>query len=211
VAAANARIGVARTAWLPDVTLDLWGGVQSGSFSGLFDAPARVWSLGPSLAQTLLDGGQRSAALELAVARHEEQAAFYRQTVIDSLRELEDVLATLQILGEKAEQQAALLQLAEEEERVANNRYRAGQVSFLAGVSAKRITLAARRGAVEIQTQRLAATGQPADIIGGGSEREGAVIQSALGEAGRFPGQGQNGGACWARRSQRGRCSYRSG
>src|SRR5690606_22947049 len=83
VAAANARIGVARTAWLPDVTLDLGGGVRSGSCGGLFDAPAGVWSLGPSLAQALLDGGRRSAALELAVARHEGQAAFYRQTVID--------------------------------------------------------------------------------------------------------------------------------
>ncbi len=182
VAAANARIGVARTAWLPDVTLDLWGGVQSGSFSGLFDAPARVWSLGPSLAQALLDGGQRSAALELAVARHEEQAAFYRQTVIDSLRELEDVLATLQILGEKAEQQAALLQLAEENERVANNRYRAGQVSFLEVVTAQNITLAARRVAVDIHAQRLAATVQLAAIIGGGWDLEDPVIQSVLGE-----------------------------
>src|SRR5690606_15567974 len=79
VAAANARIGVAQAAWLPDVTLDLWGGVQSGSFSRLFDAPARVWSLGPSLAQTMFDGGRREANRDIAVARYDEQAAFYRQ------------------------------------------------------------------------------------------------------------------------------------
>ena len=182
VAAANARIGVAQTAWLPDVTLDIWGGVQSGSFSGLFDAPARVWSLGPTLAQTLFDGGQRAATRDMAVARYDEQAAFYRQTVIDSLRELEDALATLQILSEKTEQQAALLALAEENERVVNNRYRAGQVSFLEVATAQNITLSTRRVAVDVRAQRLAATVQLAAIIGGGWDLDDPVIQTVTGE-----------------------------
>jgi NodT family efflux transporter outer membrane factor (OMF) lipoprotein len=170
VAAANARIGVAQTAWLPDITLDLWGGVQSGSFSGLFDAPARVWSLGPSLAQTLFDGGQRQATKDMAIARYDEQAAFYRQTVLDGLRELEDALATLQILAEKTAQQAELLSLAEENERVITNRYRAGQVSFLEVATAQNITLGSRRVTVQLQAERLAATLQLAAVIGGGWE-----------------------------------------
>ena len=182
VAAANARIGVAQTAWLPDVTLDIWGGVQSGSFSGLFDAPARVWSLGPSLAQTLFDGGRRVASRDMAVARYDEQAAFYRQTVLDSLRELEDALATLQILSEKTEQQAALLALAEENERVINNRYQAGQVSFLEVATAQNITLNTRRVAVDVRAQRLAATVQLAAIIGGGWDLDDPVIQTVTGE-----------------------------
>lgn len=170
VAAANARIGVAQTAWLPDITLDLWGGVQSGSFSGLFDAPARVWSLGPGLAQTLFDGGQRQATKDMAMARYDEQAAFYRQTVLDGLRELEDALATLQILAEKTAQQAELLALAEENERVITNRYRAGQVSFLEVATAQNITLGSRRVTVQLQAERLAATLQLAAVIGGGWE-----------------------------------------
>ncbi|GGI96378.1 efflux transporter outer membrane subunit [Halopseudomonas pertucinogena] len=182
VAAANARIGVAQAAWLPDVTLDLWGGVQSGSFSGLFDAPARVWSLGPSLAQTIFDGGRREATRDIAVARYDEQAAFYRQTVIDGLRELEDALATLQILSEKADQQAELLDLAEENERVVNNRYRAGQVSFLEVATAQNITLSARRVAVDIHAERLAATVQLAAIIGGGWDLDDPVVRRVVGE-----------------------------
>lgn len=182
VVAANARIGVAQTAWLPDVTLDLWGGVQSGSFSALFDAPARVWSLGPTLAQTLFDGGQRTANRDIALARYDEQAAFYRQTVLDSLRELEDALATLQILAEKTEQQQALLELAEENERVITNRYRAGQVSFLEVATAQNITLSTRRVAVDIHAQRLAATVQLAAIIGGGWDMDDPVVQSVSGE-----------------------------
>src|SRR5690606_5299855 len=87
LAAGTARIGLAQAAWLPDLSLDRWGGVQSGSLSGLFDAPARVWSVGPSLAQTLFDGGRRAATRDMAIAQYDEQAAFYRQTVLDSLRE----------------------------------------------------------------------------------------------------------------------------
>src|SRR5690606_32525408 len=76
--------------------------------------------------------------------------------------------------------------------------------SFLEVVTAQNITLAARRVAVDIHAQRLAATVQLAAIIGGGWDLEDPVIQSVLGEKGRFPGQGQNGGACCARVSQRG-------
>lgn len=185
VAAANARIGVAQTAWLPDLSLDLWGGVQSGSLSGLFDAPARVWSVGPSLAQTLFDGGRRAATRDMAIAQYDEQAAFYRQTVLDSLRELEDALATLQILAEKTEQQDALLQLALENERVITNRYRAGQVSFLEVATAQNTTLSTRRVAVDVHAERLAATLQLAAIIGGGWDLEDPVIQSVTGGQGR--------------------------
>src|SRR5690606_15154339 len=117
-----------------------------------------------------------------AVARHEAQAAFYRQTVIACPRAAEDVLASLEVLGEKGEQQAALLQPAGENERVANNRYRAGQVAFLEVVTAQNITLAARRVAVDIHAQRLAATVQLAANIGGGWGLEDPVIQSVLGE-----------------------------
>lgn len=178
VAAANARIGVAQAAWLPDLTLNLWGGVESGRFSDLFDAPPRVWSVGPALAQTLFDGGQRRGSRDMAIARYDEQAAFYRQTVLDGLREVEDALATLQILTEKAGQQAALVELAEENERVITNRYRAGLVTFLEVATAQNITLGARRVAVDIQAERLAATVRLAATLGGGWDLDDPVIQS---------------------------------
>lgn len=181
VAAANARIGVAETAWLPDLTLNLWGGLQGDSVSQLFNAPLRVWSVGPTLAQTLFDGGQRIADRDIAIARYDEQVAFYRQTVIDGLRELEDALATLQILAEKAEQQAALIQLAQENEQVITNRYRAGLVSYLEVATAQNITLNARRIAVDLHAERLAATIQLAAVIGGGWQMDDPVIQSVTG------------------------------
>jgi len=178
VAAANARIGVAEAAWLPDLTLNVWGGFESDSFSGLFDSPPRVWSVGPALAQTLFDGGRRRASRDIAIASYDEQAALYRQTVLDSLREVEDALATLRILAEKASQQDALIALAEENERVVTNRYRAGLVTFLEVASAQNLTLGARRVGVDILADRLRATVQLAATIGGGWDPDDPVIQS---------------------------------
>lgn len=177
VAAANARIGVAETAWLPDLTLSAFGAVQDDTFSGLFDAPQRVWSVGPSLALTLFDGGRRRATRDIAVAQYDEQVAHYRQTVLDSLRDVEDALAALQILAEKATQQEALIELAEENERVINNRYRAGMVTFLEVANAQNLTLDARRARLNIISDQLQAAAQLAAALGGGWQVGDPVIE----------------------------------
>lgn len=180
VAAANARIGVARAAWLPDLNLSAAAGVEAESFSRLFDSPVRVWSLGPSLAQTLFDGGARRAANDLALAEYDEQVAFYRQTVLESLRDVEDALASARILSEKDQQQADLVALAQENERVITNRYKAGMVTFLEVATAQNLTLQARRAQLEIAANRLDAAIQLAAAIGGGWDLGDPVIQSVV-------------------------------
>ena len=167
VAAANAEIGVASAAWLPDLSVSASRGIEAAGFSELWNAPLQVWSVGPSLAQTLFDGGRRRASRELATARHEEQVAAYRQTVLDSLRDVENALATTAILAEKAVQQERLVELAEANERVITNRYRSGLVSFLEVATAQNTTLNARRGLVDVTAERLVAAAELAAAIGG--------------------------------------------
>ncbi|UJJ32509.1 efflux transporter outer membrane subunit [Halopseudomonas maritima] len=167
VAAANADIGVAVTAWLPTISLGASGGVSGESISDLWNAPVRFWSVGPSLAQTLFDGGARSAARDLAYARYDEQVAAYRQTVLDALTEVENALATTAILREKAVQQDKLVSLAEENERVITNRYQSGLVSYLEVAIAQNTTLNAKRGQVSVTSAQLAAAAQLAASIGG--------------------------------------------
>ena len=168
VAAANADIGVAITAWLPTLTLGGSAGVSGGSISDLWDTPVRVWSVGPSLAQTLFDGGRRSAARDAALARYDEQVAAYRQTVLDALTDVENALATTAILREKAVQQDRLVELAEENERVITNRYQSGLVSYLEVSIAQNTTLSAKRGRISVTSARLAAAAELASAIGGG-------------------------------------------
>ena len=167
VAAANANIGVAISAWLPDISLTGSWGTQASSFGELWDAPVRVWSVGPSLAQLLFAGGQRSAARDAAVASYDAQVAIYRQTVLESLAEVENALATAAILTEKSVQQKKLVALAEQNETLITNRYKTGLVSFLEVATAQNSTLSARRELVNLTTEQLSASATLAAAVGG--------------------------------------------
>jgi hypothetical protein len=85
MAQANAQIGVAKAAWFPSLSLKASGGFSSSDLSEWLTAPARVWSLGPAFALTLLDFGARRAQVEQAEASYDEQLAAYRQTVLDAV------------------------------------------------------------------------------------------------------------------------------
>jgi len=92
-ASANASIGVAEAAFYPTLTLTASGGLVASTLPGLFSVPARVWSLGPSLAETIFDGGAHSAQLQIARATYDEEVAQYRFTVLTAFQNVEDSLA----------------------------------------------------------------------------------------------------------------------
>lgn len=171
LAAANARIGVARTAWLPDLSLGASASLQADRLSRWLEAPVRVWSLGPTLAAALLDGGARRSLLAQAEAAYDAQAAAWRASVLQAVRETEDTLASLAILQEQAAQQEILVALAEENLRVVDNRYQAGVVSFLEVATAQNLALDSQRNALEVQAERLIASMQLVAALGGGWQR----------------------------------------
>jgi len=168
VAAANARIGVARAAWLPDLTLSASGGFQGARAADWLSAPYRVWSLGPLLAATLFDGGARSAAQTRALAAYDEQVARYRQTVLDAVREVEDALVLLRVLEAEIAEQRRVVALAEENEQLVTHRYQAGIVTYLEVAVAQNTTLNARRTLLSIEGTRLEASVQLLAALGGG-------------------------------------------
>lgn len=168
LAAAHARLGLAQTAWLPELTLSASAGWQSSSVARLFDAPSRVWSLGPRLAATLFDGGARRANEALFGAAYDEQAAAWRAGVLTAVRETEDALAQLATLAEQERQQARLVELANENERVVGYRYEAGEIGFLEVATAQNLALSARRAALDVRAERLAASMALVAALGGG-------------------------------------------
>ena len=93
VAAANAQIGVARAAYFPSLTLSGNGGSASASLGDLFNASSFAWSLGASLAETIFDGGARTARVDEARAGWKEAVANYRQTVLTAFQGVEDQLS----------------------------------------------------------------------------------------------------------------------
>ena len=106
VAAANERIGIAKAAFFPTLTLTGSAGLESGDPIGdLITRPLRVWSVGGGLAETIFDAGLRSAVVEQRRAEYDATVANYRQTVLTAFQEVENSLSALRILSQQVGQQ----------------------------------------------------------------------------------------------------------
>jgi len=170
VASANAEIGVARAAWFPSLTLSAQGGYASSSVADWISAPNRFWSLGPSLALSVLDFGRRGAVVDSAVASYDASVATYRQTVLEAFGEVEDNLAALRILAEEAKVQAEAVRAARESVALTTNQYKAGTVSYLNVVTVQTTQLANERSALSLLGRQLNAAVLLIRALGGGWE-----------------------------------------
>ena len=98
MAAANAQIGVAISAFFPSLTLNGSDDYQGNTISHLIRTANRVWAIGPSVALSVFDAGLRRAEVAQARAAYEQSVDNYRQTVLSSLQQVEDDIATLRVL-----------------------------------------------------------------------------------------------------------------
>jgi NodT family efflux transporter outer membrane factor (OMF) lipoprotein len=168
VGAANAQIGLAETAYYPTLTLSATGGVESSRITTWLSWPSRFWSLGPTLAQTLLDFGRRKAQVQGAEAAYDATVAGYRQTVLGAFQEVEDNLSTLRILAREALQQDEAVKGAQESLRLELDRYKSGTVSYLDVITTQTIALTNESTAVGLLSRRMTAAVQLIRALGGG-------------------------------------------
>jgi outer membrane protein TolC len=168
VAAANAEIGVARTAYFPRLLLNASGGLESGAAAKWITSMSQFWSLGPTALVTAFDGGRRRAVSAEAQATYDAQVAAYRQTVIVAVQEVEDSLAALRLLEREAETQDRAVQAAERSLMQATNRYRGGVVTYLEVIAAQSAALDNERTAVMLQARRLSSSVSLIKALGGG-------------------------------------------
>ncbi len=169
VAAANAQIGVAKSAWFPTLTLSGQRGWRSSStFANRFSAPYAFWSLGPSLAETIFDGGLRSAQVAASRAAYQQAVAQYRQLGLQALQQAEDQLSALSALADEASLQDQAVAAADESLRVVTNQYKAGTVASLNVITAQVSSYTAHNAALLVAGQRLAANIALIQALGGG-------------------------------------------
>jgi NodT family efflux transporter outer membrane factor (OMF) lipoprotein len=178
VAAANAQVGVAQAAFYPTLTLSAAGGFAGSSFAHLLSTPARFWSLGAALAQTIFDAGLRRAQTDQAIAAYDATVATYRQTVLTGFQEVEDNLAALRILEQEAAVQEDAVKSARESLAITLNQYRAGTANYLAVVVVQAQALSNERTAVGILGQRLNASVALIKALGGGWKETPAAVGS---------------------------------
>lgn len=168
VAQANAQIGVAKSAYFPSVLLSAAAGFGSSSFLSWFTWPSRFWSMGPSVAETILDAGLRKATMDQYRATYDQTVASYRQTVLTSFQQVEDNLASLRILALDIEQQDAAVEAAARSLQDATVRYKAGLDPYLNVIVAQTILLNDRQAAVNFRLQEMVASVQLIKALGGG-------------------------------------------
>ncbi|HZU52022.1 MAG TPA: efflux transporter outer membrane subunit [Sphingomicrobium sp.] len=175
VAEANSRIGVARAALFPSITLGLSGGFESTAGT-LLSAANSFWTLGPlSAAMAIFDGGRRRAGVRIARAQYEEAAANYRQTVLTAFREVEDDLASQRLLGTQERDQQEAAAAADHTRDLALIRYRDGAADYLEVATAQTAALDAERALLEVRTLQLTTAVDTVRATGGLYSSRGAA------------------------------------
>lgn len=168
LAAANARIGVAKAAFFPAISLTGSAGYASAEIDRLFTADSRAWSFGPSLYLPVFQGGRNRANLERSRAVFEENVALFRQNVLVAFREVQDALTTARFLAEQADAQDRALATARRAAVLAQMRYDAGYVAYIEVIDAQRTALSIERTSTQLSAQRLTARVALIKALGGG-------------------------------------------
>lgn len=164
----NAQIGVAKSAYYPQITLTGAGGFESGVFTTLLQGPSGLWSIGAAATETIFDAGKRHAVTQQSEAAYRQSIDNYRQTVLTAFQEVEDNLAALRVLNEEEAVQQSAVTSAEHSLALSNNRYKGGIVNYLEVITAQNAALSDEVTEVGIQTRRMTASVLLVKAIGGG-------------------------------------------
>ncbi len=168
MAAQNAQIGVAKSAYYPGINLSAGGGFENIALGSIIGASTGFWALGANVAETVISGGRRRAQVDFAKSGYGASVANYRQTVLTAFQEVEDSLSGLGVLAEAAETQQLAVNASQRALQIANDRYTGGLVTYLDVINAEQNLLDTQRLATQILGQRLVTSVSLVKALGGG-------------------------------------------
>ncbi len=173
MAAANARIGVAKAAYFPSINLAPGIGVpglgwESAAVSSLFDAPSFLWAVGLSATQTVFDAGRTRGNVRYARAGYDASVATYRQTVLQAMEEVENGITGLVSLEHAATEANASVDSAQRAYDIASERYKGGVDTYLDVITSEQALLNNQRQAVQIKGQQYGTAVYLVKALGGG-------------------------------------------
>jgi len=171
MAAANAQIGIAYAAYYPSLTLNASYGHESTNFSHFFDQPSRFWSVGPSLSETIYDGGLRRATVNQFITTYNADVASYRQTVLTAFQQVEDSLASVRLLSQQIVKQQQAVTSSEEVLKLEMDRYQLGLDPYLNVVTAQTTLLTNQQTLANLHVLEMSSSVQLIEALGGGWDR----------------------------------------
>jgi outer membrane protein, multidrug efflux system len=168
LAAASARIGVARTAFFPSVQLTAAAGFASNDAGHLAEHDSRLWGIGPSIHLPIFEGGRNRARLDAAEAAYRGAYARWRQDGVIAFREVQDALSDGAWLQEEGTALSATVDAATAAAKVSRSRYDRGLAGYFEVVDSERQALASQRAVIQNDQQRLLAAISLIKALGGG-------------------------------------------
>ena len=166
--AANARIGVAKAAYFPQITLTAIGGYQSPALTNLFTGPAGLWNFGGQLVQPIFTGGRIRSNVRLTEAQQQEAVLVYQQSIQQAFREVSDSLVAYRKNQEFRAQQELLTNSAQDATRLSDQRYRGGVTSYLEVLDSDTRYFDAQLGLAQARLNERLALVQLYNALGGG-------------------------------------------
>lgn len=167
-AEANARIGIAISAFYPNVVIGGGGGFESTNIGTLIQGPSALWSLGAQATEILFDAGRRRAVTEQTRHLYEAEAATYRATVLGAFNEVEDRLSDLRVLDQETATERRAVAAAQHSLDLSNQRYKGGATSYLEVLVAETALLSNQRTLTDLKTRQFAASVGLVRALGGG-------------------------------------------
>lgn len=164
----NALIGVAKTAFYPQLTISGAAGFQSVALGSLISAPSTFWSLGGDLLEPIFNGGRNRANLAYQKSVYDESVANYRQSVLAAFQQVEDSLAGLYSLSQAEQSQTAAVTDARRALDIANDRYLGGLTTFLDVITAQSVLLSNERLSTQLLGQQMVNSVYLVKALGGG-------------------------------------------
>jgi NodT family efflux transporter outer membrane factor (OMF) lipoprotein len=171
MAAANAQIGVAYAAYYPALTLAGTGGMESSAIKNLLSWPSRFWSVGPSISETVYDGGLRRATVNQYIATYNANVAAYRQSVLTAFQQVEDALAEVRILSLQIRRQQEAVNSSQTFLRLESGRYDTGIDPYIDVVTAQTTLLSNQQSLAVLEVEEMTASVQLIEALGGGWDR----------------------------------------
>jgi NodT family efflux transporter outer membrane factor (OMF) lipoprotein len=171
MASANAQIGIAYAAFYPSLTLSGNGGMESSAIGKLLAASSRFWSVGPTLSETVYDGGLRRAQVNQTIAAYNGDLAAYRQSVLTAFQQVEDALAEVRVLSDQIVEQQAMIASAQKALDLEQGRYELGLDPYTDVLAAQANLLTSQQSLASLEVERMSASVALIEALGGGWDK----------------------------------------
>ncbi len=166
--AANARVGVARAAYFPRVTLTAFYGGEAEDLSRIAESDAQIWQVAPQLTVPIFTAGRLDADVRAAESQQRQALLRYRRTVQQGFREVSDAMSAVRRTAEYRTEQERLRDTLFNQAELSRQRYFGGVTSYLEVLDTDRQLFDAELGLAQARRDEFLAVVALYRALGGG-------------------------------------------